>query len=93
MEPRQDKDDIVGYKFDLEELKVWQAMQANPIFVAYLQTVKANFVTDPLMTPLVQFTSQQDPAFKMALDQAYLKGTVDCIATLLEPIKIPGAES
>ena len=93
MEARHNNDDIVGFKFDLEELKVWQAMQANPIFKAYLQTVKANFITDSLMTPLLQLQNQPDAAFKMALDQAYLKGTVDCIATLLEPIKIPGAES
>jgi len=93
VEPRQHKDDVVGYKFDLEELKVWQAMQANPIFEAYLQTVKANFITEQLNVPLLQYTHEPDPAFKMALDQAYLKGTVDCITTLLEPIKIPGAES
>lgn len=92
MEARQDKDDIVGFKFDLEELKVFQSMQANPIFIAYLQTVKANFVTDPLMTPLTQFTSQPDAAFKMALDQAYLKGAVDVISTILEPVKIPGED-
>ncbi len=93
MEPRQHKDDVVGYKFSIEELKVWQAMQANPIFEAYLQTVKANFITEQLMTPLIQLQSEPDAAFKMALDQAYLKGTVDCITTLLEPIKIPGDDS
>jgi hypothetical protein len=93
VEPRQHKDDIIGYRFDLEELKVYQAIQANPIFVAYLQTVKANFVTDQLMIPLLQMTRENEAEFKMALNEAYLKGAVDVISTLLEPIKISGDNS
>ena len=92
MEPRQHKDDVVGYKFSIEEEANVRTF-INRIFEAYLQTVKANFITEQLMTPLIQLQSEPDAAFKMALDQAYLKGTVDCITTLLEPIKIPGDDS
>ena len=93
MEIRADNADLIGYTFNLEELVIIKSAFENSTIRAYIQTHRTNFVTQHLMTPLLEVQSKgQDFQFNMALEEAYLKGVLDMCATLLETPRLPGEE-
>lgn len=91
MEIRADSTDLVGYTFSLEDMAIIKGALNNTHVRAFIQTHKVNFITQHVMTPLLEIQSK-GPNFKfnMALEEAYLKGVLDLAATLLEDIVLPG---
>jgi len=91
VQPRQAKEDLIGYTFDLEELVVIKAALDNKIVKAFIQTARANYITEHLMTPLSTLQAKGlDIDRTIALEEAYLKGIMDLAATLLQSINLPG---
>ncbi len=93
MEVRTGERDIVGYTFNLEELAIIKGALEIPVVRSYMQTLKANFVTGHVLTPLLVI-ADKGPDFKlnMALEEAYLKGAIDMVAQVLSTIKLPGED-
>lgn len=94
MEPRNSKDDIIGYTFNLDELKVIKSALSNPSVRAFVQTVRTNMITDHLITPMLTIQRKgPDTEKSFHLEEAYLKGAADFALTLLEEIRLPGDEA
>ena len=93
MRHREDKDDIVGYHFDMEEMVVLKTALDNSIVRAYIQTLRTNYITEHVLTPLLDY-QQRGPNVRLniALNEAYLKGAVDFATDLLSSVQIPGEE-
>ena len=91
MRVRDSQHDLIGYQFSLEELTVLKAALENSIVQAYIQTQKTNFVTEHVLTPLLDY-QQRGPNVRlnMALNEAYLKGAIDFATELLNGINLPG---
>ncbi len=91
MEVRAGDTDIIGYTFNLEELALVKGALGNSVVKAYIQTHRTNFITQHLMTSILEIQSKgSDFQFNMALEEAYLKGIMDMTAALLENIVLPG---
>lgn len=94
MEPRNSRDDLIGYTFSLEELVVIKSALSNETVRAFIQTVRTNMVTDHLLTPLLTVQSKGPNVTRnFAMEEAYLKGAADFALTLLEEIRLPGDET
>ena len=91
MEVRKDNLDLVGYTFSLEELVIIKSAFENSTIRAYIQTQRTNYVTNHILTPLLNYQERgPDTKLNMALDEAYLKGALDLCTDLLTPIVLPG---
>lgn len=91
MNPRKDKEHVIGYTFNLEELVIVKSAMENTTIQAYIQTLKANYITEHVMTPLLDYQGR-GPNIKlnMALNEAYLKGAIDFATDLLNSVILPG---
>jgi len=91
MEIRAGDADLIGYIFSLEDMVIIKGALNNTHVKAFIQTHKTNFITQHLMTPLLDIQSKgPNFEFNMALEEAYLKGVLDLAAALLEDIVLPG---
>lgn len=93
MEVRTGDRDIIGYTFNLEELATIKGALEIPVIRAYIQTLKTNFITTHILTPLLTI-ADKGPDFKlnMALEEAYTKGAIDMASEILANINLPGEE-
>jgi hypothetical protein len=91
VEVRTGEQDIVGYIFNLEELAMIKGALEIPAVRAYIQTLKTNFITAHILTPLLTI-ADKGPDFKlnMALDEAYTKGAIDMASEILTKVNLSG---
>ncbi len=93
MNPRDTKEHVIGYTFNLEELVIVKSAMENNTIKAYIQTLKANYITEHIMTPLLDYQGRgPDIKLNMALNEAYLKGAIDFATELLNSVTLPGED-